>query len=176
MMTLNQEIADYIIDTLAEVGSPLDEIRLFLRGSLPTGLIPQDLFPYIEVAVYQDDPDPDMEELTGNVLKQVYQGAIIINVLLTEFAGGDWFTPSGEERKGHVFSYTKVDEYAAAIISELGKCEHKDMGTLTDGNEQVWLFKLIGPRMYGLDRDARTNDWENRGLLPFTVETDRAGG
>jgi hypothetical protein len=37
----------------------------------------------------------------------------------------------------------------------------------------VTAFRVTGPRLFGLDGDARTNNFENIGSIPFVVETER---
>lgn len=171
-MTMKRDIADYIIDALVD-DSNLTEIVKFVRGSLPGGMVQQHNFPYIEVMVAEESPLAGQEELTGGYYQQIYTGLVMVSVLLTKFAGGDWWEETGE-RTARVFSYDKVDEFVDAILEELQKCARTSMGDLTDDDgEVVTDFTVTGPRLYGLDQDARTNNWENRGAIPFEVTTAR---
>lgn len=169
---VKRAIADYIIEVLGNVDA-LNDIAVFIRGGLPSGMIPQDKYPFCEVIVAEETPDAEQAELTGGYYVQVYTGIVTASVLLTEISPGDWLEPVGE-REARVPSYDLVEEYVYAIMAELQKCEHRDMGALTLNHESVTHFALIGPRIYGIDRDARTNSWENFGSVPFEVQTIRS--
>lgn len=167
---VKRAIADYLIETLGNVDA-LNDIKVFIRGGLPSGMIPQEKYPFCEVIVAEETPDAEQPELTGEYI-QIYTGIITVSILLTEISPGDWLEPVGE-REARVPSYDLVEEYIYAIMAELQKCEHKDMGALVLNGEYVSKFYLTGPRIYGIDRDARTNSWENFGSVPFEVQTGR---
>lgn len=168
---MKTSIADYIIDTLADVGD-LDTIKSFVRGALPPGMVPNELYPSIEVMVAGEAPEPGFEELTGGYYRQVYTGLITVAEWLVHSAGGD-FLDKIRERIFRVISYDLVDEVIGYTMTELQKCEHRSMGDLVIGDEAVINFSLSGQRIYGLDKDARTNNWENFGSIVFTVQTIR---
>jgi len=165
---VKRAIADYIIETLGGANG-LDGIRVFIRGALPSGMIPQDKYPFCEVIVAEEVEE---EEMTGNYYQQAYTGIITVTILLTQLAGGDWLEIIGE-RCARVPSYDLVEEYVYAMMAELQKSDHKSLGNLTMNDEAVTHFSIVGPRVYGLDQGARANSWENFGSIPFEVRTQR---
>lgn len=164
---------DYIIDALMDVAD-LDDIAVFVRGTLPPNMVPQELYPFCELFIAEETEDPDMPELTGGTFQAVYNGIVTFNELVTR-TGGDWLDRF-DERKARVRSYDNVRRYVTAAKQELEKCEHRDLGELTVDDEAVYLFVITSPRIYGLDQNTRVNSWENFGSLPFKVYTVREAG
>jgi len=165
-------IEDYIIATLKAV-TGLDDIGVWIRGALPPGIsVPQDYFPHGEVWIATEDEFEPFPELTGGLYNTIYDGIINVSVLLTDTANADWIDVV-ESRVLTLPSYDRVEEYVYYIMSELQKCEHKDLGTLVLNDEAAVELTIVGPRIYGFDRNERTNPWENFGSVPFQVETMR---
>lgn len=165
---MKRAIADYIIDVLRS-NDLLNEIAVFIRGAFPPGMIPQELYPFVEVFIGSEVEDT---RFTGAVYEQTYTGIVTVSMLATELASGDWVERESE-RFARVPSYDKVEEFVYAIMRELQKSEHLDMASLSLNDEVVIQFALTGERIYGIDRDVRSNSWENFGSVPFTVETQR---
>lgn len=167
-------IEDYIIDTLnAVIG--LKGIKFWLRGALPSGIGPValDYYPYGEVWIATEDefaPDP---EWTGGRYNQLYDGIINVSLLLVDTSGVNDWTDVIAARKLTLPSYDQLEEYVYYIMAELQKCEHKDLGTLVLNDEAAEEFTVVGPRIYGFDRNERTNTWEQFGSVPFQVSSVR---
>lgn len=166
---MSQAIADYIIEVLGNTPGPLDAIKVFVRGALGPGQIPDDHYPFCEVFVSEELEGPEM---TGVYYGQTYTGVITFTVTLAHEVSADQFVKIGE-RVAHVPSYDMVKELVHAAVFELQKKEHRDMGSLSIVDEAVVQFTVSGPRIFGIDRELRTNNWENFGVFPFEVETDR---
>lgn len=162
-------IADYVIETLADTPGPLDAIKIFIRGTLPAPMVRQDLYPFVEVLVTQELEGPEM---TGVYYGQTYQGIIAFSITLAQEPGADQLVKIGE-RVAHIPSYDLAHEMVHAAEFELQKEEHRDMGSLSVIDEVVIQFTVSGPRILGLDRELRSNNWDNFALIPFEVETDR---
>jgi hypothetical protein len=166
---MSQAIADYIIDVLGNTPGPLDAIKVFIRGALPSGLIRDDQYPLSEVIVTEEI---EGVEMTGVEYGQTYMGVITFAVTLAREAGADQFVKIGE-RVVRVPSYDLVKELIHAAVFELQKRDHRDMGSLSVADEVVIQFTVTGPRIFGIDRELRSNNWENFGVIPFEVETER---
>jgi hypothetical protein len=166
---MSQAIADYIIDVLGSTDGPLDEVKLFVRGALGPGQIPQDHYPFCEIFVAEELEGPEM---TGVYYGQTYTGVITFTVTLAHETSADQLVKIGE-RVAHVPSYDMVKELVHAAIFELQKEEHRDMGSLGVVDEVVIQFTVSGPRIFGIDRELRSNNWANFGVFPFEVETER---
>jgi hypothetical protein len=171
-----RSIADYLIAVLDGM-SDLESIDLILRGAVSLGIVSMQSYPFIEVVISDEDEDPEQPEMTGALFQQVYTGSITVYVQLTEFSGGDHIENVGQTRIRNVQSYDDVQDLMVPIILELQKCDHQSLGDLTvnpaSENEVVKQFTVIGPRVYGIRADARTNNWDNFGTIPFEVETIR---
>jgi len=165
---VKRAVTDYIIAAL-KANRALDDVKLFVRGGLPPGMVPQDRYPFVEVMIAQETED---EEYTGNYYSQHYDGLLTVTVLSTQYARGDWLEHTGN-RVATVSSYDQVEELVAHVVAELQKSEHKDMGELSVRDEVVTGFTVTGPRVFGIDHDSRTNSWENFGSIPFSVATQR---
>ena len=169
MAFMKRAIADYIHTALAAVES-LDEVKLFIRGGTPMP-VPADSYPFVEIIVAEED---EGDELTGNMYEQTYAGLITVSVQITATANADWLAPvAGEDRYVTLVSYDQVEALVIAIMSELQRSMHRDLGGLMVDDETVTAFRLTGPRVFGLDQDARTNNYDNFGSVPFVVETER---
>lgn len=170
MSSIRLAILDYIIGALADARGPLDEIKLFIRGGAPHP-VDLGLHPFVEVEIAEEG---EGGESTGGEYGQTYVGLITLTVSVENVAGGDWLMML-DDRKAAVPSADKLDELVTAMLHELQKAEHRDMGGLTysstDANEQVTDFYITGPRVYGLD--DRTNNYANFASIPFVVNTDR---
>lgn len=164
---MKRAIADYLQGALASADS-LNAVKLFIRGGTPMP-VPSDHWPFIEIIIGQED---EGDEMTGNEYSQVYVGLLTVNVQLTAQASADWLAPISD-RYVTLPSYDQVEELVTSVLEELQKAEHRDLGGLIVGDEAVTSFRLTGPRVYGLDQDARTNNYENFGSIPFEVETER---
>lgn len=166
---MSQAIADYIIEVLGNTQGPLDAIKIFVRGALGPGQIPQDHYPFCEVFVGEEIEGP---EGTGVYYGQVYPGQLVFFITLANETSADQLVKIGE-RIVHVPSYDIAKEFVHAAVFELQKGEHRDMGNLRIGDEAVVQFTVSGPRILGIDRDLRSNNWDNFAIVPFEVRTDR---
>jgi hypothetical protein len=166
---IKRDIADYVIAALA-ANHALDDVKLFIRGGTPMP-VATDRHPFSEVLVGSEEPDG---ELSGNVYDQVYTGIVTFNVLLLKQADADWLEMTGD-RTARLRSYDQVEELVKAARDELQREAHKEMGGLTSCGERVVLFAVTGPRVYGLEPDARTDSYTNFGSLTFEVATERVG-
>jgi len=169
------EIADYIIAALVALDD-LADVKVFVRGVIPPATLGQELYPYTEVFVSRETQDANMPRLTGNVHGRVYNGLITFSTLSTTVAGGDW-NEINDERTIEVPSFDYAVQLAALALAEMGKCEHASLGdlsvTVNDATEVVTQFYPDNGVIYGLDRAARVNNWENFASLEFTVHTHR---
>jgi len=165
---MSQAIADYIINALGNTPGPLDEVKLFVRGVFPPAMMRQDHYPLVEVLVAEELEGP---EGTGSYYDQTYTGVIAVSITLAR-EGTDQIVMIGE-RVAHVPSYDWAKSLAHAVVFELQKHEHRDMGSLVVVDEVVIQFTVSGPRILGIDRELRTNNWDNFALIPFEVETER---
>jgi len=166
---MSQAIADYIIGVLGNTSGPLDAIRLFIRGALVPGQIPQENYPFCEVFVAEEI---EGVEMTGVYYGQTYTGVITFTVTMAHETSADQLVKVGE-RVAHVRSYDLVKELVHAAEFELQREAHRDMGSLSVVDEVVIQFTVSGPRVFGIDRELRSNNWENFGVFPFEVETER---
>jgi hypothetical protein len=167
---MSQAIADYIIEVLGSTTGPLDEVKLFVRGAFPSGMVRQDHYPMIEVFVGTELEGP---EGTGGHYEQTYVGVIAVSITLAHgVSGGDQIVKIGE-RVAHVPSYDLAKSLVHAIEFELQKHIHRDMSSLGVVDEVVIRFTVSAPRELGMDRELRSNNWDNFALIPFEVETER---
>jgi len=164
-------MADYIQTALA-ARPELAPINLYTRGGVPMP-VPADSYPFVEIIIATEML---IDELTGGVSVHEYSGLITLNVQLGKQANADWLTPVGDKYMT-VPSYDLVEELICYVMRELQKSAHHDMGGLTvtdlDREETVIQFLLDEDVAYGLDVDARTNNYENYGAVPFKVQTER---
>jgi len=160
-----EAIENYIVATLQDV-TGLDDVKVFIKGGLPPGImVPQDKYPFSEVFCGRAAND---DELTGNYYEDRYVGLITFSVLTTQQANADWLEMSGE-RVVELESYRQVRRLVHAAVDELRKSEHRDLGALAVGDAVVVRFYITEPT-YGFDLNARSNNWENFGSIPFEVE------
>lgn len=168
-------IADALIDIL-EDDAALDEVKLFVRGGVPLPL-PIDRYPFCEVIIGQETPEAS---LTGELYVCQYHGLVTFTANLAASSQADYLlTSTTDERRAHVASYDLIKALVMAAQAELQRHAHhslndlqttKTLGVLTI-DELVTEFTLDGTIVYGLDN--RTNNYENFGSIPFTVETQR---
>jgi hypothetical protein len=168
-------IADALLDAL-EANSALDEVQLFIRGGAPLPL-PVDRYPFVEVLIGQETPE---EPLTGELYTCLYHGLVTFTANLAAQSLADWLVDSTtDDRRATVTSYDLIKRLVMTAQLELQRHVHHALGSLqttqTIGaqtiDELVAQFFLDGPILYGLDN--RTNNYENFGSIPFTVETRR---
>lgn len=166
---IKREIADYIISALCACRD-LDAVKLFIRGGSPMP-VQSNLYPFAEVIIGEE---AEGEEMTGGTYGQTYVGLITFNVEVAQNANGDWLEMTGD-RRATLPSYDAVEELVHYARGELQSVAHRSMGDLTIHQEQVIRFSLTGPRVYGVEPSARTNNWSNFGSISFEVETERVG-
>ncbi len=161
------EMQDYIIAALKAVAT-MDDVVVFQPGFLPDGImITQDKHPLCEVAVVRKLNEG---ELTGGCYQDNYEGVIAITTIETEAANADWQAIT-DRVAADFTSYLTVRALATNAINELRKCEHRDMGELTDDNKVVVQFSVAPDATYGAGQNERTTNWENMAIIQFTAET-----
>lgn len=168
-------IADAVLDIL-EDDAELDGVNLFVRGGVPLPL-PIDRYPFCEVIIGQETPEAP---LTGELYMCQYHGLVTFTANLAAQSQADYLLASTtDERRAHVASYDLIKALVMAAQLELQRHDNhslsdlqttKTLGLLTI-DEVVTEFYLDGTIVYGLDN--RTNNYENFGSIPFTVETRR---
>ena len=164
---IKRGIADYIIAALAACHD-LDSVQLFIRGVAPTP-VRIDQYPYTEIVILEEAIEPRRRGVESG---QIYRGQITVYTALSQIAGGDFLTPTGD-RTARLQSYDAVEELVFYIRNELAREEHANLGGLVIGDESVSLFVLTGPFEYGMGPGERNDNYENYGALPFEVRTEK---
>jgi hypothetical protein len=168
-------VADAILDIL-EDDAALDGVKLFVRGGVPLPL-PIDRYPFCEVIIGQETPE---EPLTGEMYICQYHGLVTFTANLAAQSQADvLLTSTTDERRAHVASYDLIKALVMAAQLELQRHAHHSLNDLQitktlaplSIDEVVTQFYLDGTIVYGMDN--RTNNYENFGSIPFTVETRR---
>ncbi|HLF28226.1 MAG TPA: hypothetical protein VJG32_17995 [Anaerolineae bacterium] len=165
---------DYLIDTLA--GDPLmADVKLFVRGQLPPAVqVPDDFYPLIEVYILEEELD---DELTGGYRQPTYNGVISITARDKQ-ARDTWRTPVSKRLT--MTSYNTVIRLLANARRILEREEHKALGGLramdddSEEEEIVTQFLLDSPIEHGAGENERDLSYENVGVIPFSVQAERA--
>jgi hypothetical protein len=168
-LLMKRAIADKLIAVM-KAEPNLNGVKLFVRGPAPTS--PSlEMYPFAEVIVASEE---DESEMTGRTFDNVYTGLITFSAQLASAGLGDWIQPVAD-RVLTIPSYDQIEELIEAAKLKLRQPAYADLEalTVTDGaaSEVVKAFALGGPREFGLDKDERTNTFENFGVIPFSVET-----
>jgi len=168
-LLMKRAIADKLI-ALMKAEPNLNGVNLFVRGPAPMPP-PLNLYPFSEVIIASED---DEDEMTGRTFGNQYSGIITFSAQLASAGSGDWLEPI-VDRVLTLPSYDQIEELVEAAKLKLRQLAYGDLEGLavTDGaaSEVVQSFSLGEPRTFGLDKDERTNTFENFGVIPFSVQT-----
>lgn len=166
-MGMKREIADKLIEVMDALDA-LDQIKAFVRG-VPYPPPRAHLWPFVEVVVTED---VDAGASSGNTYYRTYTGFIQFNVMLADFQ-------EVRSRVMTVPSYDLVEELVDAAVTEFHKVagdvplpHYRTLEGLAAGDEVVTQFDVGSPRQYGIERrDERRDNFNNYGVVPFTVAT-----
>jgi hypothetical protein len=171
-LLVKRAILDYLIDVVRD-SEEFDLLNLLVRGRAPVA-VASELYPYSEFDIATVSGGV---RWSGGVYQITYTGLINVSFQMTDT---DWLEV--ENRKATVPTMDAVEEMLLTYEFELSRLAHKDLGGLSVGpvtigdytvQEDVIQFKVEDGRAYGLDKNERTNNYENFGSLPFTVITQR---
>jgi hypothetical protein len=173
---------DYIRSKLIDVPE-LKDIRLFIRGSWPSGNVMQRTTPYCEFYIVQNPYNEEDVATRLDGFKYVGEVRFIDN--LADNTGYTNWIDNGQGRVYDMPGYTQMVQWVVAARNELLKCQHNDLGDpdsydpvesviLNVDHEHACAFSITQCILgFGLEAGQRKNTWYNVGQIQFEIRSQR---
>lgn len=161
MATAKLTIENKIRELILAAPAPLDQLKVVIRGVAYQ--VPTMLYPFGQVFITGEVTE---SEVTGFQKERVYSGVASIHVMQAD-------TLSVTNRSADVGSYTLVQDLIDQLVELLSTPANSTLGSLIFTGGHVTQF-LVGESVteYGIaEMEARENNYENFGTVPFLART-----